>query len=71
MQMHRPALFNGSCCSCWGVLNLIPPCIAAGTCCCRPAGYCVPRQAFVTVNLTALACNPGSNLTKWDGQDVW
>ncbi|WIA38301.1 hypothetical protein OEZ86_001641 [Tetradesmus obliquus] len=33
-------------------------------------GYCVPRQAFVTVNLTALACDPGSNLTKWDGQDV-
>ncbi|KAF6262990.1 hypothetical protein COO60DRAFT_530842 [Scenedesmus sp. NREL 46B-D3] len=33
-------------------------------------GYCVPRQAFVTVNITALACNPGSNLTQWDGQDV-
>jgi hypothetical protein len=35
------------------------------------AGYCVPRQAFLVTNVTALGCIPGSNLTKWDNEFVW
>eukprot|EP00775_Hariotina_reticulata_P004125 gene4125-4371_t len=41
----------------------LPPAAAA-------PGYCVPRQSFVVVNVSAIACNPGSNITLWEGSPV-
>jgi hypothetical protein len=31
----------------------------------------VPRMAYLVVNVTALACVAGSNLTRWDNEPVW